>query len=1730
MADHELEIVRRFNAARTPQELADLLRNPSPEEAKALAAFLGEEKFARLRALSFTVGEDRGDSSSLMGRNVVVLPGIMGSELEIRSALGSYNLWLSLLRISREGLDKLKLDSTGAPSPTSAHKVVATGLLLKYYGELIMTLGQSWNVRAFAYDWRLDLDTQAAVLLQFIRTQFGGQPVSIVAHSMGGLVARALWRLKPKANAGAPLLTRLVMLGTPNHGSFEVPLILTGIEDTVKKLTWLTHPFLSVFNREEGRRRLLAILSTFPGIYQMLPLRGTGAQQLAKSATYSAINPNVGQSSLDRGVGFLKSLDSAIDAERMTYVAGYGIETIVGVDTGLPLDRLSSYWASDAGDGRVSHELGLLPGVPTYYVPAAHGELPVHQDVLAALQDLLQSGSTNKLEKEVPQDRALSQPRRPNPAARDDALFASEVRDWAEQARAFNDQQALNWDPATTQLEDEILSNWLGDPNAPSSSAPDASVSRDGDETRFIRTKPKLVIRLVGGNIADCHRPSLTGIPGIDAVAVGIYQSQRKAWAAIGDIDNSIASESQREGGGKLLTDLIERGTVRGDLAVSTLIPDPRDDSLCRDIVLVGMGIGGQFGPTEARQTARELAWYLGRVGKKHLATILIGAGRGNLSPGIAMRETLIGLARGVNDSRIEHNSKRRLEVVTFVEFFEDRIRDMHEAIMTFGKAIGDRHGVDIEYKQLTEEELKTFDEKGVERTCQKERERIQRRAAGEPSAAVHADLQPTKIIVEQVQDSFWFSAITDSASIPQRQVEVDPKLIDEQNDILVAAMPNEVQIKAGRVLGLLLIPRDFRRLFASGAPVVLDVDTNTARVHWELVVHENPDVLSIEDDSDPQFLSLRRGFTRQLRTRVAPPPEPLPAAGRIMRALIVADPAADAPLLGAQREGFEVAQIFQAFNQRATGGSRIDVTQLIGAGAATRQRVLSELLVGHYDILHYAGHCYFDNAAPLTCGWLFHRGSSKDDRVVLAARELRAVDRVPRFIFSNACESGVMPIRPEERSSAFAPAFAETFFERGVNNFVCTGWPVNDRAARLFARVFYGHVLGLVLDEEATGVEVLDVQTPASMSEAMRAAREAVRLFGSGLRTWGAYQHYGNPYTRFFPPGTTSSTARGQSGAPPRRDGSSGGSAEKKDGDPGASSATAAKPSRVEKDHAFFAVQQAIDAHGNALRAHSEVIDVRPGYRFIDDWITNEPAIIVVVKDPARLSATAAVLPSELDGVPVDIVIADPFEQLAAGEEQRSLTTTIKPREFLAPGEAPIIDDEQLRSLTAYVPPKNAPLDPVDDDMKLTCHVSPDQGWPTLSNFLQGVKTSLSIAMYDFTAPHVLEQVRAAVKPKGKSLVLVLDPQVALSDGGSADNPKANDVREEEVIDVLRQAAQRRFDFTWAAVTHKDKVENGIFPKAYHIKVAVRDQAAFWLSSGNWQSSNQPPLDVVPREQRAEIDFLSILKKYNREWHVVVEHPGLAQLFDKFIQHDAAQAKPLQLQQRGGLEAETWPELLVPIEPEEDRAIVNVERQPTLPLHGRIKVQPVLTPDNYPEVVKRLIDEATSSIRFQNQYVNIGKTIPPGFDALLKALKAKCEDPAIKVQIILRNIGDVRKMLEALQAYGFDVTNRDMFRLQKSTHTKGIIVDDQKALIGSHNWSGPGTTRNRDASLLFDNKAVAAYYAKVFDHDWTNLAKPRAMSNRDMPRVALATRDAITPPGYVRVPWHAYFEDVDDL
>ena len=127
--------------------------------------------------------------------------------------------------------------------------------------------------------------------------------------------------------------------------------------------------------------------------------------------------------------------------------------------------------------------------------------------------------------------------------------------------------------------------------------------------------------------------------------------------------------------------------------------------------------------------------------------------------------------------------------------------------------------------------------------------------------------------------------------------------------------------------------------------------------------------------------------------------------------------------------------------------------------------------------------------------------------------------------------------------------------------------------------------------------------------------------------------------------------------------------------------------------------------------------------------------------------------------------------------------------------------------------------------------------------------------------------------------------------------------------------------------------------------------------------------------------------------------------------------------------------------------------------------MQPILTPDNYLEVVLEFLrKKPRRRLYFQNQSLNPVKSPTPEFAELLKLLARYSKDPDLDVRFIFRNIGSIRKKLESLQAAGF---NMSRIRTQAGCHTKGIIVDSETILLGSHNITNQGVEANRDASFL---------------------------------------------------------------
>jgi hypothetical protein len=503
-------------------------------------------------------------------------------------------------------------------------------------------------------------------------------------------------------------------------------------------------------------------------------------------------------------------------------------------------------------------------------------------------------------------------------------------------------------------------------------------------------------------------------------------------------------------------------------------------------------------------------------------------------------------------------------------------------------------------------------------------------------------------------------------------------------------------------------------------------------------------------------------------------------------------------------------------------------------------------------------------------------------------------------------------------------------------------------------------------------------------------------------------------------------------------------------------------------------------------------VLSVRPGYKVRNDWLTSTPSVVVTVRHKVAHPSEGEMLPAEVGGVPVDVRQASPAKALELEDPQKYAAEL-----RLAPnlGSVPHFPDEQTpegihpaaaasahaqlatvaKPELSYSGPAGVTLDPVEAQATITLSASPDAGWPVLRAFLAGTARTLTVGLYDFTSAHVLQAVTDNLP--GKQLNLVLDHP--------GKNPTADQTDADTVSD-LRQALGQDFTQAWALTRTDPDATAWIYPSAYHIKVAVRDRSAFWLSSGNWNNSNQPDIDPVNVPADAQQ-----ARRRDRDWHVVVEQPRLARVFEDYIHNDQQVASGRNTPPEAAGTPLTPPSLGSSGTP------AFAQFYPPATVSGVIKVAPLLTPDPgvYAGAVKALIASATQTLYMQFQYIEppkAGVTTAQPFIDLINAVIDR-QQHGVEVKIIMSEF-ETAGYLEQLQAMGLDVVNN--VRIQKNVHNKGIVVDGSAVLVSSQNWSADGTLWNRDAGVIIYHQDAAQYFQQVFLHDWAHLATAKAAAD----------------------------------
>lgn len=336
---------------------------------------------------------------------VLLLPDIMGSHLQV----GSNRIWFDPVNLVEGRIERL---AVGQPH------IVSAGWLESSYEPFARFLAQSQEVRPFTYDWRLSLQDSAAAFLPVLDAamhdaQQRGQPLRILAHGMGGLVARLA--LKDRwQRFGAIAGSRLLQVGTANQGSHAMVQVLLGRDPLVRMLaSWIAW--------KHTRRQFLGFVRAFPGVLEMLPWPQAGGAidyfdaeawaRLAAGDPHAGLPggwqaPEAAALAAARATAALLA-GATLEARHCSYLAGCA-DTPVALR--LHGGGIEVAWTPD-GDGRTPWQGAIPAGVNACYLPVAHGDLLLQKEHFPTIAQLLDTGQGGPLPQHPPHAPGAAPPR-----------------------------------------------------------------------------------------------------------------------------------------------------------------------------------------------------------------------------------------------------------------------------------------------------------------------------------------------------------------------------------------------------------------------------------------------------------------------------------------------------------------------------------------------------------------------------------------------------------------------------------------------------------------------------------------------------------------------------------------------------------------------------------------------------------------------------------------------------------------------------------------------------------------------------------------------------------------------------------------------------------------------------------------------------------------------------------------------------------------------------------------------------------------------------------------------------------------------------------------------------------------------------------------------------------------------------------------------------------------------
>ena len=604
-------------------------------------------------------------------------------------------------------------------------------------------------------------------------------------------------------------------------------------------------------------------------------------------------------------------------------------------------------------------------------------------------------------------------------------------------------------------------------------------VARPDDETNYEpamlkrvvvgrRTQHRIDLRLAFGSVAEVS---------CRAVVLGVFR----------DVAPSGPAKALNDLLDNVIVEFTRRRMFSARVGEIFIMPTLRHRLRTEMVLFAGMGSFDGLSDSVQQLVAENTIRTCIRTGIDEFATVLIGSGSGQ-----SIAESLENLVRGFIRGLLDADTDHRFRGITLCEVNEDRYRvirqELYRLVSTSLFA-----PVEVTFDEVT---LPSVDVSPANaRTGPSERqdpiylivrrepqpEHLIKRTGVTRRVMVREGTASQQAHVRRMSEKFILRASLltagGKATVMNDAIEVDGRILDahlgkiESRSFRVATMP-----KFGRELAELVLPPTVLEALPELREhhLVVVNDASASRVPWE-TIHIGGWSPAAHSGLTRRYLAENISVAKWLDER---------RLGPKISILCVVNPTGD--LAAADREGQRLRELLGA-------EAGFEVAVMTG-DEATHSGVKAAFNSGHYDIIHYAGHAFFDDQQRLRSGIVCADGK------VLSGADIGGLSRLPCLVVFNACEAArvrnrVLPPADQwtirERISR-SISFAEAYLRGGVANFIGTYWPVDDHAAELFARTFYNSILH-----------------GATLGSALQKSRN--RLQQSLCVDWADYIHYGD-------------------------------------------------------------------------------------------------------------------------------------------------------------------------------------------------------------------------------------------------------------------------------------------------------------------------------------------------------------------------------------------------------------------------------------------------------------------------------------------------------------------------------------------------------------------------------------------------------------------------------------------